>query len=63
MANALTKVSIKPAAGGYQLHIEDADGGRFDAIATFEQLDILSEEIDRNLDRDEEEELVVNAVK
>jgi hypothetical protein len=63
MANALTKVSITPAADGYQLHVEDADGGSFDAIATFEQLDILSEEIDRNLDLDEEEELVVNDAK
>ena len=60
MANALTTISIMPSDDSYQIRVEDDQGGSFEVIATFEQLDLLSEEIDRNLDRDEEENLVVN---
>lgn len=60
MANALTTISIMPSGDSYQIRVEDDQGGSFEVSATFEQLDLLSEEIDRNLDRDEEEKLVVD---
>jgi hypothetical protein len=60
MANALTTLSVTSTDEGYQLRLEDDQGGVFEVTATFDQLDLLSEEIDRNLDRDEEGELSVD---
>ena len=60
MANALTALSVTSTDEGYQLRLEDDQGGVFEVTATFDQLDLLSEEIDRNLDRDEEGELSVD---
>ena len=60
MSNALTGISITSEGEGYQLRLQDDQGGTYEVIATFEQLDLLSEEIDRNLNQDEEEELIVD---
>ena len=59
MANSLTNISITDAEEGYTLRLEDDQGNRFEAIASFEQLDLWAEEIDRILNSDEEEELSV----
>ncbi len=55
----LTNISITPSDDGYELSLEDDEGGTFRVTATFEQLDLLSEEIDQCLDADEEDELSV----
>ena len=60
MPNSLSTISITTTAEGYALHLEDDQGTNFDVTATFEQLDLLSEEIEANLNRDEEEELTVD---
>ena len=56
----LTNISILPSDDGYQLLLEDEGGETFDVFATYEQLDLLSEEIDQYLDEDEEDELSVD---
>jgi hypothetical protein len=57
MADTLKKIAISSGDGGYVLSIEIEDGNTLQIAATFEQLDLISEEIDRVLDRDEEEVL------
>lgn len=56
----LTNISITPSDDGYELALEDDEGEAFDVTATYEQLDLLSEEIDQYLDADEEDELSVD---
>ena len=56
MIKTLAKFTIKPIGDDYRVHIEDSDGLALDFVATFDQLDDLGEEIDRNLDRDEDNE-------
>jgi len=60
MAKALSLFSITPSGDGYELHIEDEDGEVLELVASFEQLDLISEEIDRQLDDDEDEQRSVD---
>jgi hypothetical protein len=53
----LKHFTIRAEDGAYLLSIETEDGQTTEVAATFEQLDLISEEIDRVLDEDEEEAL------
>ena len=60
MAKVLAQFSITQSAEGYVLHLEDEDGEELEMIASFEQLDLISEAIDEQLDNDEEDALEVD---
>ncbi len=55
MAKALDRFSIARAADGYLLTIEDDAGETHELTATFEQLDLISEELEAALDEDAED--------
>ena len=55
MAKKLTKFTITEDGDDYRLHIEDDAGETIEFTATYDQLDVLVEEIDRHLDEDAEE--------
>ena len=55
MARKLTQFRISEAGDDYMLHIEDDAGETIEFTATYDQLDLLVEEIDRHLDEDAEE--------
>ncbi|WP_375396268.1 hypothetical protein [uncultured Sphingomonas sp.] len=57
MAKALDTLTITPAREGYLIQIDDEEGDTFEFTASFEQLDLISEEIDRQLNADEEDAL------
>ena len=52
MAKALERFSIARAADGYVLTIEDDSGDTLELTATFDQLDLISEELEVALDDD-----------
>jgi hypothetical protein len=58
MAKALGQFTIVRSAEGYQLHIEDEDGETIELTASFDQLDLIAEEIDRQLDEAEDDDLL-----
>jgi len=43
----------------YLLHFNIEDGTTLELVASFEQMDLIAEEIDRQLDDDEEDALLV----
>ncbi len=55
MTKSLKRFTITPHGDGYLLHLETGDGNVYELAATFEQLDLIAEEIDRRLDADEDE--------
>lgn len=57
MTKSLKRFTITPHGDGYLLHFETNEGENFDLAATFEQLDLIAEEIDRRLDADEDDML------
>lgn len=57
MTGPLKHFAITPHGEHYRLHMETEDGETFEAIASFDQLDLISEEIDRRLDADEDQGL------
>jgi hypothetical protein len=57
MPPTLTRIDIAAADEAYRLAIETDDGAKLEIAASFEQLDLISEEIDRILNRDEESAL------
>ena len=57
MADIFAAFEITPSAEGYVLTFTTETGESIELVATFEQLDLIAEEIDRQLDSDEEEEL------
>ena len=57
MTKSLKRFTITPHGDGYLLHLETNDGESFNLAATFEQLDLIAEEIDRRLDADEDDML------
>lgn len=59
MAKALDSFSITPAGDDYLLQIEDEDGESHEWTLSFDQLDLIAEELDALLDAEEEEELTV----
>jgi len=57
MTGSLKRFAITPYGQSYRLRLETEGGGTFEVTASFEQLDLMSEEIDRRLDADEDQEL------
>ncbi len=55
MPRKLTKFTLTEAGEDYLLHIEDDGGETIEFTATYDQLDLLVEEIDQHLDEDAEE--------
>ena len=60
MTKALARFTIGRDDGQYIIHIEDESGDRFDLRATYDQLDLISEEIEEQLDADEDEALGID---
>lgn len=60
MASTLSGFTITRSGEDYLIKIEDEDGGSVEYEATFEQLDLISEAVDRQLDGDEEDALIVD---
>lgn len=54
MANILKSFVIEPREGGYHLRIETEGGIDFEVLASFDQLDLIAEDIDRQLDADQD---------
>ena len=52
MAKSLERFTIARAADGYLLTIEDDGGDILELTATFDQLDLITEELDNALDED-----------
>jgi hypothetical protein len=50
MARMLAHFTITPAADGFELRIEDDGGDTMELLATYDQLDLVAEEINRQLD-------------
>lgn len=60
MARVLERFSIARAADGYLLTIEDEGGETIEMTATFDQLDLITEELDRALDEDADDETMLD---
>lgn len=60
MASILSGFTVTRSGEDYLIKIEDEDGGSAEYEATFEQLDLISEAVDRQLDGDEEDALIVD---
>ena len=60
MAKLLERFTIARAADGYMLTIEDDSGETLELTATFDQLDLITEELDRALDEDAEDETALD---
>ena len=54
MAKALERFTIARASDEYILTIEDENGDIVELTASYDQLDLSTEELDRALDEDEE---------
>lgn len=54
MSNILKGFAIEAREGGYRLRIETEGGVDFEFLASFEQLDLMAEDIDRRLDADQD---------
>lgn len=54
MPQAYTQFQIEPDGDRYRLQFRLPDGATVELIASFEQLDLLAEEIDRRLDADQD---------
>jgi hypothetical protein len=59
MAKTLSEFTISSQGEAYVLHVATDDGETLDVNATYEQLDLIAEAIDRQLDEDEESALEV----
>jgi len=59
MAKALESFTATPTEDGYLIRMEDEDGDALEVVASFDQLDLIVEEIDQYLDVVEEDELAV----
>ncbi|KKC24666.1 hypothetical protein [Sphingomonas sp. SRS2] len=56
----LTGFEIAKRDNDYLIHFNTEDGSTVELIASFEQMDLIAEEIDRQLDGDEEAALSVS---
>ncbi|WP_454886676.1 hypothetical protein [Sphingomonas oryzagri] len=54
MPNILKSFAIDPREGGYRVRIETEGGVDFECLASFGQLDLIAEDIDRQLDADQD---------
>ena len=59
MAKSLERFTIARAADGYLLTIEDDSGDTLELTATFDQLDLITEELDNALDEDADDETLL----
>lgn len=57
MAKALDNFTITRSRDGYVLQIEDEDGETQEFTASYDQIELIAEEIDRHLDPDAEGDL------
>lgn len=57
MARTLAQFTIQSSGEDYILQMEDEEGQTVEMLATFDQLDLISEAIDSHLDDDAEDEL------
>lgn len=60
MPSTLKTFTITPSDGQYLLTLEEDDGSESEFLVTYDQLDLIVEEIDRQLNSDEEKELEVS---
>ena len=60
MSKVLAQFSISRSRDGYVLHLEDEDGDTSDFVATYEQLDLISEAVEDQLNTDEEDALGID---
>ncbi|MBU0794040.1 MAG: hypothetical protein KKD64_11465 [Alphaproteobacteria bacterium] len=61
MAKTVDTLLITRTADTYMLQIEDEDGETFEFDITYDQLELISEDIERHLDEDEEDALAVES--
>jgi hypothetical protein len=54
MPSRLATIAVAPDGDDYRLSLTLADGSTIETLVTFEQLDTLGEDIDRQLDADDE---------
>jgi hypothetical protein len=59
MAKTVDTFLITRTADTYMLQIEDEDGETFEFDVTYDQLELIGEDIERHLDEDEEDALAV----
>lgn len=60
MADTLKSFTLAPSGGHYLLTLNSDDGDETEFLLTYDQLDLIAEEIDTQLNADEEEELAVD---
>jgi hypothetical protein len=60
MAKMLERFVIARAADGYMITIEDDSGDTLELTATFDQLDLITEELDRALDEDADDSTLID---
>jgi len=53
----LTGFEITKRDDDYLIHFNTDDGNTVEIVASYDQMDLIAEEIDRQLDRDEEDVL------
>ena len=56
----LTGFEILKRDSDYLIHFNIEDGSTVEIVASFDQMDLIAEEIDRQLDRDEQDMLLVD---
>ena len=61
MAKSLERFTITRAADGYLLTIEDDTGATLELTASFDQLDLITEELESALDEDDDELMIDEA--
>ena len=54
MAGILKRFTITPHEDGYRLRVETMSGETMELLASFDQLDLIAEDIDRRLDADQD---------
>lgn len=60
MADTLKSFTLVQSEGQYLLTMHSDDGDETEFLLTYDQLDLIAEEIDTQLNADEEEELTVD---
>ena len=60
MAKTLERFSIARAADGFLITIEDDSGETLELTATEDQIDLITEELDRVLEDDADESLLID---
>jgi hypothetical protein len=60
VADTLKSFTLAPSEGHYLLTLNSDDGDETEFLLTYDQLDLIAEEIDTQLNADEEDELTVD---